>query len=128
MIKTELDKECKEKGLGTIELQTLQTETANYEQVASGRSEVILGDTAVTNAEIETEPQLGLHVSSEPGKLFYPTPGGIAVLKGHEELNQALTKAVDYLKKNGELKALRKKYALAPADPKQVKEAEEGVK
>jgi ABC-type amino acid transport substrate-binding protein len=125
VIENEVSKECEEKGLGSIDVQTLPTETANYEQVASGRSDVILSDTAVTAAQLKAEPQLGLHVSSAPGKLFYSTPGGIAVPKGEEELFNALTEAVEYLEGNGKLEALRKKYALAPADPAQVKQAEE---
>lgn len=128
VIENEVSKECEEQGLGSIDVQVLPTETANYEQVASGRSEVILSDTAVTAAQLEAEPQLGLHVSSAPGELFYSTPGGIAVPKGEEELFNALGEAVEYLEQDGKLEALRKKYALAPADPAEVKQAEKEAK
>lgn len=128
VIENEVSKECEEKGLGSIDVQTLPTETANYEQVAGGRSEVILSDTAVTAAQLAAEPQLGLHVSSAPGELFYSTPGGIAVPKGEEELFNALTEAVEYLEGNGKLEALRKQYALAPADTAEVKQAEAEAK
>lgn len=128
VVENEVSKECEEAGEDPVSVSTLPTETANFEQVASGRSEVILSDTAVTNAELEAEPQLGLHISSKPGELFYPTPGGIAVPKGEEELLKALAEAVDYLESDGKLEALRKEYALAPADPVMVKKAEDEAK
>jgi hypothetical protein len=84
---------------------------------------VTLGDTAVTEARLADIPELGLHVSSDPDDLFYPTPMGIAVTKDQTELEQALMEAVQILEDNGELEALREEYALAAPDPKQVDQA-----
>lgn len=123
VVKDELNAECEKKGLGSIKVQSLPTDTANFQQVAQGRAEVTLGDTAVTEARLEQTPELGLHVSSEPGELFYPTPGGIAVRKDNNELEKALTEAMETLDKDGRLDALREKYALAPPDAKQVGKA-----
>jgi polar amino acid transport system substrate-binding protein len=123
VVQDDLNAECEQKGLGSIEVQSLPTDTANFQQVAQGRADVTLGDTAVTTARLRQTPELGLHISSAPGKLFYPTPGGIAVLKDNEDVQRALTEAVRVLEENGQLEALRKKYALAPPDQQQVKQA-----
>lgn len=127
VVKDELNAECEEKGLGSIKVQSLPTDTANFQQVSQGRSDVTLGDTAVTAWRLENTPQLGLRVSSEPGELFYPTPGGIAVPKDSPELLRALTEAVEVLEEDGRLDALREEYSLAPPDPEQVEEAVAGA-
>lgn len=124
VVQDELSPECEEKGLGSITVQSFPTDTASFEQVAAGRAEVTLGDTAVTAARLENTPELGLHVSSKPGDLFYPTPGGIAVREGDEAILKALTEAVEALEGDGRLEALRNEYALAAPDAKQVAEAE----
>lgn len=125
VVREDLNAECEEKGLGSIEIQSLPTDTANFQQISQGRSDVTLGDTAVTAWRLENTPQLGLHVSSEPGDLFYPTPGGIAVLKDNPDVLRALTEAVEALEQDGSLDALREEYALAPPDPEQIQEAVE---
>jgi polar amino acid transport system substrate-binding protein len=118
-----LNKRCEATNKGAIEVKSFPTDTASFQEVSTGRSEVTLGDTAVTAARIKDNPDLGLHVSSEDGKLFYPTPGGMALRKDDADILRALNEAVALLEKNGKLDALREKYALAAPSQKQVDKA-----
>jgi ABC-type amino acid transport substrate-binding protein len=118
-----LSKRCQELGKGPVEVKSFPTDVANFQEVASGRADVTLGDTAVTAARLKSHPELGLHVSSAPGELFYPTPGGMAVRKADTDVLRALQEAVDELDSNGKLDALRKKYALAPPNKEEVEKA-----
>jgi ABC-type amino acid transport substrate-binding protein len=121
----ELNSQCKTEGKGDINVKSFQTDTASFQEVAAGRADVTFGDSAVTVARIKQTPALGLHISSPSGKLYYATPGGIAVRKGDTELNQAITKAVQALESSGELDSLRKRYGLAAPDPAQVAKAQQ---
>jgi polar amino acid transport system substrate-binding protein len=108
-----LSKRCKNLGKAPITVKSFPTDTASFQEVAAGRADFTLGDVAVTKWRLANHPEYGLHISSARGKLYYPTPGGIAVRKRDPAIQTALQRAVTALEKNGKLPALRKKYGLA---------------
>lgn len=119
-----LNDQCKKSGKPPIKIELFPSDLASLQQIAGGRADVTLVDPALLKSLEQANPDLGLEVSSPPGKLFYPVAVGIAVRPGDAQIKTAITSAVQKLEANGKLPALRKRYAISPPDPALVKKAE----
>ena len=121
-----LSKQCKQAGKQPINVKLFPSDLASLQEVAAGRADVTFVDPALLKSLQTTAGRdLGLEVSSAPGKLLYPVAVGIAVRQSDPTVKAALTAAIQRLDQNGQLAALRARYAISPPSEALVKQAEQ---
>jgi polar amino acid transport system substrate-binding protein len=101
---------CVAAGKSGLELNTFQDRSQAWQMVETERVDVMLSNAVIASAIAEQKPLLEAGFSFLPGIKV-----GVAVAKGHTELEQALDDAITAVQASGEMAKIYEHYKLDPA-------------
>jgi polar amino acid transport system substrate-binding protein len=106
----DLSTKCVAAGKPAMELTTYQDRSQAWQMIETERVDIMLSNTVIAEAIAREKPLL------EPGFSFLPgIKVGVAVAKGHTELEQALADGIAAIQASGEMAKIYQHYKLDPA-------------
>lgn len=116
--------QCVQKGKAAIQVQEYPSSPVAAQALLSRAADVQFEDAAVSQMLV-SQTQGRLRITST--EILYPVVVGLGVQKGNKALLEALSGALEHLKRTGEYQALLKKYNLAEPSAAEITAAYRGA-